>query len=259
MQEGSHKMAVSRDLAARKTVVTGGAMGIGRAIAHRFAASGASVTIVDLEATRDKSPREFGFFGCDLGTPDSKARLMTLAEDLGLVDILVANAGVVPPWGGIRELDGEEWRRVMAINTWGLAASIGAFADALSRSKSASIIVMASINGYRAHAKQVLYSASKHAAIGIMRAAALDLGPSGIRVNALAPGPIATDALMERISARYEAGGPSTDEVLKLMENETALKRMATVEEVANAALFLASDASSGMSGSVLPVESGLN
>lgn len=251
-------MALSQDLAGRTAVVTGGASGLGRAIALRLAAAGASVTIVDLAAVQQQSAPEFSFFPCDVGACEAKAHLAQLADDLGAVDILVANAGVVPPWRGLRDVDGTEWQRVMAINTWGVAASIGAFADVMSQSECASVVVMASINGFRAHPQQVLYTASKHAAIGITRAAALDLGPRGIRVNALAPGPIATDALLGRISDRHDAGGPEPEMVVQAMASETALGRIATVEDVANAAHFLASDASGGMTGSVLPVEAGL-
>lgn len=251
-------MAFSQDLAGQVAVVTGGASGLGWAISKRLAAAGARVTIVDLEAARDQVPQEFDFFSCDLGMPEAKTQLKEFAEGLGAVDILVANAGVVPPWRGLREIDGEEWQRVMAINTWGVAASIGALAQVMAQSECASVVVMASINGFRPHAQQVLYTASKHAAIGITRAAALDLGPSGIRVNALAPGPIATEALLGRIENRHEAGGPSPEKVVQSMNAETALRRMATPEEVANAAHFLASDASGGMTGAVLPVEAGL-
>lgn len=251
-------MALSQDLTDRTAVVTGGASGLGRAIALRLAEAGATVTIVDLAMAQEHSPQGFGFFACDVGAPEAKAQLVELADTLGTVDILVANAGVVPPWRGLRDIDGEEWQRVMAINTWGVAASIGAFANVMSQSEHASVVVMASINGFRAHHQQVLYTASKHAAIGITRAAALDLGPSGIRVNALAPGPIATDALLERIQVRHDAGGPDPDTVVRAMTAETALGRMATAEDVANAAHFLASDASGGMTGTVLPVEAGL-
>ena len=117
---------------------------------------------------------------------------------------------------------------------------------------------MASINGYRAHPEQVLYTASKHAVIGVMRAAALDLGPDGIRVNALAPGAIATEALLGRVAERHAAGGPSPEAALAALSAETALRRLATEQDVAGVAHFLASDASAGMTGSVLPVEAGL-
>ena len=119
-------------------------------------------------------------------------------------------------------------------------------------------MVMASINGFKAHPRQMLYTASKHGAIGVMRSAALELGASGTRVNALAPGPIATDALVERIDRRAQSGEPDRDAVLDAMAGETALGRMATPLDVAKAAHFLASDAASGLTGVVLPVEAGL-
>ena len=252
-------MAVSQDLTGRTAVVTGGASGLGRAIAARLAASGAAVTVVDLEQALSQVPDGQGRFACDVSAPDTSERLAVLAQDLGSVDIVVANAGVVPPWRGMRDLDADEWRRVMGVNVWGVAATIGGFADALARSDHASVIVMASINGFRAHASQVLYTASKHALIGVMRAAALDLGRDGTRVNALAPGPIATQALLDRVAARHAKGGPSPENVLAAMSAETALGRMATEDDVAAVAHFLASDASAGMTGSVFPVEAGLS
>ncbi len=92
----------------------------------------------------------------------------------------------------------------------------------------------------------------------VMRAAALDLGGSGVRVNALAPGPIATSALLERVSSRHEEGGPDLQSALAELATDPALGRIATPEDVANVAHFLASDASAGMTGSVFPVEAGL-
>ena len=251
-------MIVSKDLSGRNAIVTGGASGLGRAIANRLAASGANVTIVDLEETQKITPKEYNFFGCDLSRTNAKEQLVTLADDLGSVDLLIANAGVVPPWRSLRDVDGDEWMQVMAVNTWGIAASIGACSEKLSISDHASIVVMASINGFTAHASQVLYTASKHAVIGITRAAALDLGPMGIRVNALAPGPILTEALIARVTQRHAGGGPTVEDAIATLKSETALKRLATETDVANAAHYLASNASGGMTGSVLPIEAGL-
>ena len=251
-------MTIAQDLIGRHAVVTGGARGLGHAIAKRLAASGARITIIDQEHELDDVPDGWGSFSCDLGTPKAKSALEALAESFDRIDILVANAGVVPPWRGVRELDAQEWLRVMSVNVWGVAITLGAFADALSREGGGSAIVMASINGYKAHPKQVLYSASKHAVIGVMRAAALDLGSLGIRVNALAPGAIATEALMSRVTMRHTQGGPDLDTVMKDLAEETALRRMATDDEVAQVAHFLASDASSGMTGTIFPIEAGL-
>jgi len=249
-------MTDGQDLEGRCAIVTGGAAGLGLAISRRLASAGARVTIVE-NAT---PPADLGadFEQIDLSLPDAKLRMAKLASGLSGLDILVANAGIVPPWRGLRDVDAEEWQTVMSVNTWGIAASIGGCADALAKSSAPAIVVMASINGYRAHASQVLYTASKHAVIGITRAAALDLGPDGIRVNAIAPGPIATDALTGRIATRHKTGGPDVATALDALDAETALGRMATEGDVARVALFLASAASGGMTGTVLPVEAGL-
>ncbi len=251
-------MEDNHSLEGRLAVVTGAANGLGRAIAVRLAASGASILAVDLPDRISGLPGDWQFEGVDLADDAADAQLKELAARLGKVDILVANAGLVPPWRGLDELDLAEWDRVMRVNVWGVAATIGAFADVLEQSGHGSIVAMASINGYKAHPKQALYTASKHAVIGVMRAAALNLGPRNIRVNALAPGPIATEALKGRVDARHQKGGPSPDEALRALADESALGRLATPRDVANAAYFLASDASEGMTGVVLPVEAGL-
>ncbi|MEM9047825.1 MAG: SDR family oxidoreductase [Pseudomonadota bacterium] len=251
-------MTPSQDLAGRHAVVTGAATGLGRAIADRLQNAGAQITAIDLPSTVDAMPTGWSRIGIDLSAPNAQDALHAVAARLSTLDILVANAGVVPPWRGVDALDAQEWQQVMAVNVWAVAATLGAFTAPLAASGQGAAVLMASINGYRAHPKQVLYTASKHAVIGIMRAAALDLGARGIRVNALAPGPIATDALIARIDTRHGQGGPERTEALAGLAGDSALGRIATAQEVAKAAHFLASDASSGMTGVVLPVEAGL-
>ncbi|MGL4242194.1 MAG: SDR family oxidoreductase, partial [Beijerinckiaceae bacterium] len=104
---------------------------------------------------------------------------------------------------------------------------------------------------------QALYTATKHAVLGMARCAALDLGSRGIRVNALGPGPVATEALQARVAARAASGGSPVDNALAEMA-KTPLQRMVTEEDVARAALFLASDLSSGVTGKLVPVDAGL-
>lgn len=253
-------MTLGQDLTGRKAVVTGGHSGLGRAIAERLAAAGAAITLIDLPAALQGRALPDGWrsHGLDLAEPGCQGALQGIAAGMGQVDIVIANAGTVPPWRGMAELDAAEWQRVMTLNVWGVAATLGAFAGALAQSPHGSAVVMASINGYKAHPKQVLYTASKHAAIGVMRAAALDMGAAGTRVNALAPGPIATDALVGRIAARHATGGPAPKEALAALAAETPLGRIATAEQVAATAHFLASDAASGLTGLVVPVAAGL-
>ena len=246
------------DLEGRIAVVTGAGRGLGRAIAARLEEAGARIVAVDLPEALDGLPPSWVGEDIDLAADEARRRLDHLAAQLGPVGVVVANAGLVPPWRGVADLDLPEWDRVMRVNVWAVASTLGTFAESLVASGHGSGIVMASINGYRAHPRQVLYTASKHAAIGVMRAAALDLGRRGVRVNALAPGPVATEALRSRLRTRHAAGGPPEEEALSSYDAQAALGRIVTEAEVAEAALFLASNRSSGMTGLVLPVEAGL-
>jgi NAD(P)-dependent dehydrogenase (short-subunit alcohol dehydrogenase family) len=245
-------------LQGRRAVVTGASRGLGRAIADRFANEGAEVWIVDLPAALDPAQRAAGTLGVDLADPGAEAALAAFAATLGPVDAVVANAGVVPPWRGVSALERAEWDRVFAVNVWGAAVTLKAFADGLAASGRGAAVLMASINGLRGHPDQIVYTATKHAVIGLMRAAALDLGRRGVRVNALAPGPVATAALRGRVDARAAEGGPPLDEALAAFAAQTALGRMATEEDVAAAAVLLVSDLAAGVTGTVLPVECGL-
>lgn len=251
-------MTDTKQLKGQRAVVTGAARGLGLAIALRLSQAGADIVAIDLPGGGTSLPAHWSFHAIDLAAEDAETMLAEVARSLDSLEILIANAGVVPPWRGIDALDRSEWDHVMRINVWGVAASIGAFAQVLEASGRGAVVAMASLNGHTAHAKQALYTASKHAVIGVVRAAALDLGPRGVRVNALAPGPVATDALAGRMAARHAAGAPSPEDALSGLARDTALGRIATQADVANAALFLACDASTGMTGTVLPVDGGL-
>jgi NAD(P)-dependent dehydrogenase (short-subunit alcohol dehydrogenase family) len=117
-----------------------------------------------------------------------------------------------------------------------------------------SITVIASQNAWRGNENLASYTASKHAVLGLVRSVALELGPRGIRVNAVGPGSIATDAYLERLRRREREGGSQVEESLTRDGSTTALGRLATIDEVANAVLFLASDLASGVAGHLLPV-----
>lgn len=244
----------------RIALVTGGARGLGHAIATTFSGHGAAGAAFDLPlgGTSPALPQRFTLLAGDVtAEPDIASAVETLVLSHGRIDVVVANAGLVPPWRATEALDLAEWDRVFAVNVRGVAATLKHAATAM-RDTGGAILVMCSINSWRAHPRQMLYTASKHAALGIVRAAALDLGRYGIRVNGLAPGPIATEALLERVRNRAAAGGPGEKEALAALAGETALGRMATAEEVAKAALFLASDLASGITGRLFPVDAGL-
>ncbi len=245
-------------LAGRVAFVTGAARGIGRAIAARFAAAGALGAAVDLDTAAAAPPPGWIAVAADVRDEASlRAAVDATRARFGRLDVVVANAGLVPAWSEIETIDLAQWDDVFAVNVRGVMATIKAAVPAM-KAAGGSIVVMGSLTSRQGHARQCLYVATKHAVLGIVRCAALDLGRYAIRVNALGPGPIATDALRGRLARRAASGGPPQDEALRRHAAETALGRLATEDDVAKAALFLASDLSAGLTGQILPVDAGL-
>lgn len=240
-----------------RALVTGGANGIGAAIVARLAQAGATGASVDLAADA-MLPSGWHAITADVRSESEVERACRSAcEQLGgPLDLLVTAAGIVPPWSAVAELDLEQWDNLFAINVRGVVATLKHAAPLMS--DGASVVVIGSLNSWRGDGKITGYVASKHAVLGVVRSAAIDLGTRGIRVNALGPGPVATDALRARMSQRAQAGGPPLDQALAAAAAMTSLGRIATVGEVADTALFLASGLSSGITGHLIPVDGGL-
>lgn len=247
------------DLGGKTALITGGARGLGRAIAGTMERAGARICVLDQPSVLAQVtlPETWRTIALNLTAPDAQQVLNEALGQIGTLDILIANAGRVPDWRRIGDLDMTEWDAVFALNVRGVAMTLSAAAPYLAATRGA-VVVMASINGYRAHPDQALYTASKHAVLGLTRAAALDMGRDGVRVNALAPGPILTDALRGRVEQRAKAGGSSVDAAIEAMQAETALGRLASEADIANAACFLASPLAAAITGVCLPVEAGL-
>lgn len=235
-------------------LITGGTGGLGLAFAERFRQAGARVYCADLPGTASADSADF--IACDVTRSEDLQRAVAyILQHSGRLDVCVANAGWVPAWRSTAALDVDEWDKAQAINVRGVAFTLAACADALKASRGVALL-MSSVNGRFAHGQQMAYSASKHAVLGIMRAAARDLGPHGVRVNAIAPGPVATQALLNRVNARNGQG--ASHQALHAMANGTALKRLVSAAEVAEAGYFLCSPAASGITGVVLPVDAGI-
>jgi NAD(P)-dependent dehydrogenase (short-subunit alcohol dehydrogenase family) len=250
-------MAKTVLLEGKVALVTGGAQGLGRAIAEGFAAAGAQGLLFDLVPGADPLPEAWSRATGDVGNEQDVERAFArVRETFGRLDVVVANAGIVPPWRDTEAIDLAEWDRVFAVNVRGVVAAIK-HAVPLMKQRGGSILAMGSINSWAGHGKQAPYTASKHAVLGIVRAAARDVGRFGIRVNALCPGPVATEALLSRARQRADEGGATVEETLKRYA-DTPLGRMPTTEDVVGAALFLASDLSSGITGHLIPVDAGV-
>jgi NAD(P)-dependent dehydrogenase (short-subunit alcohol dehydrogenase family) len=239
-------------LAGRAAAVTGGASGIGAEIVQLFAAAGAGGTVLD-RAVPHSVPEGWASAQADV---KDEASLAEAFAGLERVDLLVAAAGIVPEWSSTETLDLAEWDEVLAVNARGVAATLLHAVPLMG--DGGSIVVIASLNSWKGDPNLIAYAASKHAVLGVVRSVARDLGPHGIRINAVAPGPIATNALLERLRRREQSGGVPAADALAAAAAQTALGRIATARDVAQATLFLASDLSGSITGQLLPVDGGL-
>ena len=243
-------------MANKIAVVTGGSSGIGSTIVNRFVINGSRVISIDLK----KPEFEIGtvqHFDCDLTDASAVSQVFEeIAKLHPQIDVLCANAGIVPAWSRIAETNFSDWKKVIDINVNALFLTISHGAKLL-RKDSGTVVVTGSINSIKGDPNIASYVASKHAALGIIKAAALDLGRDGIRVNGVAPGPIATKALISRIEKRLADNNGTLDEYLAKIADQTALGRIATEEEVINTIEFLALELSSGITGQLISVDCG--
>ncbi|MFB7476795.1 SDR family NAD(P)-dependent oxidoreductase [Kitasatospora sp. NPDC056184] len=242
-------------LAGKSCVVTGAANGIGRAVAELFAREGASVVATDLDADglrrlEKQLPQAVSTVVGDVSR-DEDARLMVAAavERHGRLDVLVANAGVIPLME-ITEAGAEDWDQVMAVDGRGMFLTCKYAIEAMAGSGGA-IVCVSSISGVAGQRGQAVYGPAKFVASGLAKHLAVEWADRGIRVNAVAPGTITT----ERVARlRDEPGGP---EYLAAIEQLHPMRRLGSPGEVAAAVLFLASDEASFITGAVLPVDGG--
>jgi len=232
------------DLRGRRAFVTGGARGIGAAIAERLAEAGAEVTIGDVEVGA-------GGQRCDITEPAEVAAALDVAcGDAGSLDILINNAGIFPTTGPMLDATDEFVHRMLDVN---VRAHYSVAREAARRMTSGGAIVnIASIAGLGGGANISAYSASKAAVIALTRAFAHELGPKGIRVNAIAPGIIDTPGVQDQLAPLKASG---VDIERRIAANPLGIAGAA--DHVARAALFLVSDLAAFITGHILVVDGG--
>ena len=237
-------------------LVTGAARGIGKAIALKFASEGADVAFTDLvinEAAEETiaeiaalGHKVKGYASNAANFDETHAVVEQILQDFGRIDILVNNAGITKD-GLVMRMSEAQWDAVIAVNLKSAFNFIHAVVPCMARQKGGSIINMASIAGQMGNPGQVNYASSKAGLIAMAKSVAKEMGSRGIRANAIAPGFIVsemTNALPEAVREEYIKQIP--------------LKRGGTVDEIANTALYLASDLSSYVTGQVIAVNGGL-
>lgn len=248
-------------LTGKTALITGAARGIGKAIALKFASEGANIAFTDLvlnddmaaglEATRQEieavgvTCRAYAGNAADFAETENVVK--QIREGFGSIDILVNNAGITKD-GLMLRMTEAQWDAVINVNLKSAFNFIHACVPVMMRQRHGSIINMASVVGVHGNAGQSNYAASKAGLIALAKSIAQEMGPKGIRANAIAPGFIET---------AMTAALP--DEVREEWKKKIPLRRGGQVDDIANVATFLASDMSSYVSGQVIQVDGGMN
>lgn len=242
-------------LRGKVAIVTGGSNGIGKAISEIFAEEGARVVIADIETesgerTAAEIVRKGGnavFCRTDVGSvADASATVSLAAGNSGRVDILCNNAAYITEWNDIIGSTAEEWERAFRVNLMGAYNLTKEVLPLMLREKQGSIVNIASIQALVGCPTSVAYTSMKSAMIGLTLSTAYDYGPQNIRANAICPGPIQTRISPKPGEASYQ-----------WQCDQTMLGRVGCPREIAYAALFLASDEASFVTGAVIPVDGG--
>jgi NAD(P)-dependent dehydrogenase (short-subunit alcohol dehydrogenase family) len=247
-------------LAGKRVLVTAGGDGIGLAITRAFAGAGAHVLVCDIQAESlarlaNESPEVHSCIADVSREQDVAAMFQLVDQKLGGLDVLVNNAGIAGPTGGIETLSLADWQRTLDVNLTGQFLCVRQAVPRLRKGNSPSIINLASVAGHLGMPGRTPYSASKWGVVGLTKTLAIELGRDGIRVNAILPGAVDGPRIRAVIAAKAKALGKSVEEMTRVYTDQAALGRMVTARDIANMVLFAASDLACNVTGQELVVD----
>ena len=245
-----------------RVLVTAGAAGIGRAIAQTFAVHGARVHICDVaQAALDACGREQADISrslTDVSRVDEVDRLFTdVKRELGGLDVLINNAGIAGPTARVEDIEPADWERCIAVDLNGMfycTRLAMPMLKANGRERGGSVINLSSVAGRLGFGMRTPYAAAKWGVVGFTKSLAVEAGPDGIRVNCIQPGNVEGERIDRVIAAKAQAFGVSFEQQKQALLDTTSLRTFVSAQDIANMALFLASDAGKHISGQALSV-----
>lgn len=246
-------------LQGHRVLVTAGAGGIGLAIASAFAREGARVHVCDVDtealARLSRDQPGIGHTRCDVSDRQQVRQLFDAAlQQLGGLDTLVNNAGIAGPTARVDEIDPADWDRCIAVDLTGQFNCVRLAVPLLRRSANASVLNVSSLAGRLGFALRSPYAAAKWGVVGLTRSLAIELGPEGIRVNALLPGIVAGERQRHVLEAKAAARGLGFDEMERIAFSHTSIKSYVQPGELADLVLFVSSRLGRTISGQSLSV-----
>jgi NAD(P)-dependent dehydrogenase (short-subunit alcohol dehydrogenase family) len=248
-----------------RVLVTGGASGIGLVIARAFVDAGSRVHVCDMSQqaidalNQAEQSAEMNAITTTLADVSDRAAVDRVFDDvnaqLGGLDVLINNAGIAGPTGGIDEMETADWEQTVDVNLNAQFYFARRAVPLLRKARDGgSIIALSSVAGRLGYAYRTPYSATKWAVVGLTKSLAIELGPDNIRVNTIQPGIVKGPRIERVIAARAQQLGLSYEQMEKDYLEKISLRRMTTPEEVAATALFLCSPGGSGISGQAISV-----
>jgi NAD(P)-dependent dehydrogenase (short-subunit alcohol dehydrogenase family) len=240
-----------------RVLVTAGAAGIGRAIAEAFAAAGARLWVADVDAAAlETCPAEWHRDRLDVTDEAAVAALFArLAAAWQGLDVLCANAGIAGPTAKVEEIALEDWRRCVSVNLEGAFLFAKHAAPLMKAQRQGAMILISSTAGMYGYPNRAPYAAAKWGVIGLMKTLAMELGPFGIRANAVCPGAVEGPRMEGVLQREAAAKGTTRDAIYAGYAAGTSMKSFVAAEDVARMAAFLGSDAARLVSGQVIAVD----